>query len=359
MHPLKSAALAGIAMFATSALATDPNIVFDVSPLPETVTSSRPSLETFAAYRITIANDSPYTAKSVKLKGQTTVVGSSESAPFVSANGAACQPIYTPPSSAVECVIGQLAGYASVTFSVTFAAPANGTRIEFASATFHQRADLGYYAPVIVSPVLVVHTQLVAPNPLQVATFLPEATGGTVFTGSNGGVALSGDVATTTVDVPRSATVAIDETPDPTPPICPGVPVCPPNVSQLTIPGTFDHLTITLRLDATVIPKRSKGSEGQRSGDHDDDERNTGGGGAGKKPSINKAKVYYQADPTPANPHPQPVEVLACSITGGPSPGTPCIASRTAYTKKNAPSPDFIGDWEFVIFAVDNGRYFI
>lgn len=356
MRFLKSAVVAALALCASAAFATDPNIVFAVSATPDSVTLSRASLPTFAAYQVHIKNDSPYQAGSVKFKAKTAVVGSYDIAPFASADGANCTPTYPAPSTAIVCEIGYLPGHASVSFTITFAAPENGTRIELASQTFHRRTDLTY-PPLVESEVLKTITHLVAPNPLQVATFLPQSSGGTVFTGSNGGVTLTSDTATTTVDVPRSSTVVIDETGDPTPPICPGVPVCPPNVSQLTIPGTFDRLTITLRIDVTAIPTKSKGPKG-KSDDDDDEDDDKRGSGSGKKVSIKKAKVYYQADPTAADPQPQPAEVLDCSVTGGPFPGTPCIASRTAYKKKHAPSPDLAGDWEFVIFALENGRYF-
>lgn len=351
MHSLKLAVLAVIASSATSALATNPNIVHDVLAVPPTVTRSQVSLQTFASYQIKIKNASQFAAKSVEFTGKTAVLnGGGANAPFVSASGATCAPVYAPPSTKVRCQIGNLAGWAEVSFSVTFAAPASGTQIDLTSQTFHQRVG-SYY--VFHSPEKVTSTDLEAPNPLQVATFLPAATGGTIFTGSNGGVAVSADKATTKVNVPSSATAAIDETPVTGSPVCPGAPVCPPNSSRLTIPGMFDHLTITLRIDVSAVPKKHDG----RDSDDDDDDARGNGHGDKHVSKIAKAKVFYQPDPTPENQTPQFAEVYPCSITGGPVEGRPCIASRTAYTKKTAPTPDFVGDWEFVIFAVDNGRF--
>ena len=103
--------------------------------------------------------------------------------------------------------------------------------------------------------------------------------------------------------------------------------------SRLTIPGQFAQLVIKLRRDASTLLKGAKIASARVS--YDD-------------PSHPDARVVY------------PYEVLPCTDTTYgtlPQPGIPCIRTRTEYTKKNAPTADWVGDWEFEILANDNGRY--
>jgi len=167
------------------------------------------------------------------------------------------------------------------------------------------------------------------PNPTQVKSTVPK-TGGEFFTG--GAVATGGDNWTTTVVVPATTsftTAEITETA--------GVPVAPTllnsSTTTLSIPGTFQKLIITLRRDASTIVKGAK---------------------------IASARLYYDNPTTPAPGVTYPYEVLPCTDTTHgtlPKPGIPCINRRTEYTKKTAPAPDWEGDWEFEVFALDNGRY--
>ena len=93
--------------------------------------------------------------------------------------------------------------------------------------------------------------------------------------------------------------------------------------SDLTIPGTFGYLEITLRRDASTIKSGAK---------------------------IANAVLYYED--TPGN-FPQ----LADCQPGQPNATVKhCLASRLAYTKKNSPTPDYVGDWQFVVKGAVNGR---
>jgi len=65
--------------------------------------------------------------------------------------------------------------------------------------------------------------------------------------------------------------------------------------------------------------------------------------------------VLYYSDSTNLNDLGAPIP--NCN-TGGtiPSGQDRCIFSRTEYTKKNAPTADFVGDWEVILHAKKNGR---
>jgi hypothetical protein len=138
---------------------------------------------------------------------------------------------------------------------------------------------------------------------------------------------------TTTVTVPASATYTTADVLEETiaTPLAPNL--ADQSSSRLTIPGQFAQLVIKLRRDASTLLKGAKIASARVS--YDD-------------PSHPDARVVY------------PYEVLPCTDTTYgtlPQPGIPCIRTRTEYTKKNAPTADWVGDWEFEILANDNGRY--
>lgn len=340
--------------------AHDMDARLEINAEPATATRSSLALPTFAAYKITITSLETQTLRSVEFTGKTSIVGGSGAATFIAAIGATCTTTNVELTS-VKCTgIGGtsvLPPLGSLTFQVAFKTPTVGTQIDFTgkSKTVEHYTETEYQ-------VASASTLLEAPNPLKVFSFLHALTGGTLFTGVNAGVATRADPWTTTVRVPRSAAVVVDESADPDvadPTVCPFGYVCQGNFSKLRIPGAFDNLVITLRRDASTILRE----------DHDDDDHDehfkasSRGSDRGAKGGIKKAKVFYKADPRPGDPYPVYVEVLSCDITGGPVagtsmvPGRPCIQSRTAYTKKTAPSPEWVGDWEFVILAKDNGTY--
>jgi hypothetical protein len=203
-------------------------------------------------------------------------------------------------------------------------------------------------------------------NPIFVRSVVPKTGGATLFTGSAvagfapGAPATAADPWTTTVVVPGAFTAdtgtyttaeLLDTTTDviTTPPsgdcasLASNLSTC--SSSSLTVPGTFAKLTIYLRRDFTTLLKPSQ------------DE-------------IASAQIFYSADPghesTRLPPGSYPLTVPACSdrtvlslalnaSESLPLPGIPCIELRTRY-KKSAPAAWAL-DWEFKIFAIDNGRY--
>jgi hypothetical protein len=174
----------------------------------------------------------------------------------------------------------------------------------------------------------------------------------TFFTG--GGVATAVDNWVTKVKVPSTSnatTGVVDESVSPIP-CAADLLTC--STSTLSIPGgTFgtastvplsQFLEITLLRDASTIAKGAK---------------------------ISSAKIFYDAPATPGDcgggPCIYPMQVLSCTDTTWgtlPKQGIPCEdrTQRFAYPSKSRPKDPpvpagFEGDWKFVIYAVDNGKY--
>jgi hypothetical protein len=111
------------------------------------------------------------------------------------------------------------------------------------------------------------------------------------------------------------------------------------STSTLTIPGDLvlpKVLKIYLRRDASTLTNPNKPNE------------------------IDTAKIFYSLPTNPnVNAGGYPVELPSCSSTNYngplPQPGLPCIYERKRYPN-SAPSP-WARDWEFLIYALDNGRY--
>jgi hypothetical protein len=316
---------------ATSAFAGDPNVISTVTAVPSIVTYSRPEesppLITYAAYEISVVNNSTNTLNNVRVVGSTSVAGSTQAAPFVASIGLGC--VTTNMSAtAIECSIGQLrGGGGSSSFVVVFQAPTEGASVDFAWTVYYAEGsnDNGAHADTNSGTT---STALGTPVATELKTYVPPG-GGTFFTGSTG-VATSADPWTTTVNVPSFAKAEVTESTL--------LSACAPNlltceVSTLTIPGIFPKLIITLRRDVSTIAKSAK---------------------------ISSARIYYDNPTTPDPRITYPYEVLPCTdTTWGPLPqaGIPCINKRTEFTKRTAPTPDWEGDWAFEIWAIDNGRY--
>jgi hypothetical protein len=231
-------------------------------------------------------------------------------------------------ATAIECSIGQLrGGGGSSSFVVIFQAPTEGASVDFAWTNYYSEGsnDNGAHTDTNSGTT---STTLGTPIATELKTYVPP-TGGTFFTGSTGVATLS-DTWTTTVNVPSSAKAEVIESTLPS--------TCAPNlltceVSTLTIPGIFPKLIIKLRRDASTIAKSAK---------------------------ISSARIHYSNPTTPDPRITYPYELLPCTdTTWGPLPqvGIPCLNKRTEYTKRTAPTPDWEGDWEFEIWALDNGKY--
>lgn len=207
-------------------------------------------------------------------------------------------------------------------------------------------------------------TNLTVPDPTVVDTYVPTA--GTVTTGAQSGAAtcVEGNKWVTIVKVPEAASVSVNLNPDGT------LPTGTTFFSKVGIPnqlfgvGTkwYDHdavnklLVVKLRRDKCTI----------------------GSGNATAKDAllILKEKIYYRPDhvvywpgtsilknpPPGLGPDPVYLPLNLCLVTGGPYPGEPCIVFAQVYTKfnlPNVPNADSLyrGDFEWVIFANENGRY--
>ncbi len=310
-------------LIAPAVLAAD-NYVTHVTPQPGTVTLSSVAQPTFAAYEITITNNKPNPISGVRLIGTANVVGGVEKATFKSSTGIACQTATTDLNS-VSCPLGQVAGGGtSVTFSVTFNAPGDGTQINFVWSSVFDESGGGASDGAAGTTM----TVLSPPDPSKVTSRVPQ--GGTSFTFFTGttGVATVADPWTTTVVVPPVTNATTAEVVESAPQSACSSDLRDCRVSTLNIPGTFASLEITLRRDVSTIRKGAK---------------------------IVNSLLYYAADGVNFDPNPLP---LCADVGGGPSLLNPrCISSRTAYTKRTAPTPAFEGDWEWVILAITNGGY--
>lgn len=331
-----------------SALAGAGIITTTVTPLQDNVTYSAPatggapSLNTFIGYAVTVgsAAGNTNTINNVRFTGTTVVTDAAEKAVFSASDGLACTPGMD--GTTIECAIGQLRAGESVSFAVFFAAPQKVTNgvadgagldgVSFTGITFYAEGTGGPNSVPQNStvPWSAGAVTLGTANPTLVKSAVQKS-GGSVFTGS-GAAATGADTWTTTVVVPAAAsytTASIAESTD--------VPLAPDltdkSTSELTIPGSFANLVIKLRRDASTILKGAK---------------------------IASARVYY-SNPTVPDPRVvYPYEVLPCSDTTYgvlPQPGIPCLNRRVEYTKRSAPALDWVGDWEFEILALDNGRY--
>jgi hypothetical protein len=307
------------------------------------VTQSTAAQQTYATYQVTVTKqDTPDGQHgSLRFQGAVNVAGlpagSSETATLFSASGATCSA--TDPSS-VECSIpGVLTATGqTVSFSVTFQTPTAGTSITLSGQTLATESSYGNTYYEVTGPASAT-TALTVPDPNTVSTYVPSTTTSqvTLYTGIDGGIATPDDPWTTTLVIPPgnpATTTSVIETISPQ--------TCAADLlncsrTALTMPGSFTGLQIILRRDASTIGRRAK---------------------------IGSAKIFYDS---PAHPDPRityPLQLLSCSDTTYgtlPQSGIPCIAKRTDYpdksSKKHPVPAGFEGDWEFVIHAIDNGRY--
>lgn len=359
-----------------------PGAATTVAAISNRVTYAKPgeTLKTFVAFNVgsgayLLKNGSGNTINNTTLRFTATVTDGSEllklfdPATYLAALSAAGCVIPTAAANplVITCAIRQLkAGDSFPAFTVFYEAPAKVTggtgvgdpvdsdkvKLDI-NVTYAESDNGGNPQPnsVIDKPMLEADAvTLGTDNPSFVRSAVPKA-GSSLFTGARG-VATSTDKWTTTVVVPPDfvvptgsyTTAEIAETvTDVANANCASIAAnlltC--SASTLTIPGAFAALKIYFRRDASTLVNPN------RPGD------------------INSAKIFYA---NPAQPNPQigaanyPIEVPACSVTTYgplPQPGIPCINKRTRFTNSNLPGndPQWLKDWEFEIFAVDNGRY--
>lgn len=328
-----SIAWAGAGLVTTVATPLQANVTYSTA-----AAGSTPALSTYLGYLVTVGNDptNTNTINNMRFTASTAVTDGAEAATFASSEGLACTA--GAGGTAIECAIGTLRAGQSVTFAVFFRSPVKVTNgvadadgqdaVSFSGITYYAEGTGGLGNSVPQNS-----TVAFAAAPVQLGTNSPslvrsavQKAGGQLFTG--GAVATAADPWTTSVMVPATATFTTAELAEAISP----VPLAPnllnQSTTELTIPGSFAQLVITLRRDASTIVKGAK---------------------------IGSAVLYYAKLVSDV-----PFAVPACTDTSFgvlPKPGIPCIAQRTEYTKKTAPTPEWEGDWEFVVYALDNGRY--
>ena len=329
MNKCTSAILLLVSMFglAPSALAGEfsANVTAAVEPVSLSIGASEPA----ATYKVIVKNESfTATIDRPRLVGSTAVIDGLADAKAVyrSAEGVTCTVINLA-GTAIECAIPSLPPQDTHEFEVTFVSPTSGLRIAFDwQAVFDQGAPPGgSNGDEGMTPIA-----LDQPDANKVTSYVPANVEVNFFTG--GGVATKDDPWVTIVNVPAGSTTStatVSENPQDS--SCPaGQITC--RSSTLTIPGEFPGLLeITLLRDASTISRNEK---------------------------IEDAVVYYRK-----NEDVSFAPVLPCSATNPPEQGKPCedLAQRYAYPSKSsrrAPVPtELLGDWRFVIYAIDNGRY--
>lgn len=321
-----------------------------VTPLSANVTysiggaTSPPRLDTFVGYSVAITNAGGNTINNIRFTGTTSVTDAAEAATFDSVEGGTCT--VSVDRKSIDCAIGQLsAGESRPAFAVFFKSPVkvvngnfdvNGQDfVNFSGITFYGEGTGGLPQSTPINstePWSAAAVALGTNNPTVVKSVVPKA-GGSFFTG-DGAVATAVDTWTTSVKVPAAGaftTALISETTG-APPLAPNLSDL--SASDLTIPGQFAKLVITLRRDATTILKGAK---------------------------IDSAVIIYANPTNGGDPRINyPFTLLACTDTTYgvlPQIGIPCVNRRIAYTRKTAPTPAWVDDWEFEVFALDNGRY--
>jgi hypothetical protein len=314
-----------------------------VTRLQDAVTYSKAPLTTYVAYQVQVSNAGGNTVNNIRFTAKSVATGGVGPALYSSAEGGSCQPAADP--TEVTCTIGQLtATTPALPITLFFVAPANDTAdppvpdfVTLTGTTFYGEGTGGAGSPPdnsikewVTPYATVLPVALGTNNPTLVKSAVPKS-GGQFFTGD--AVATGGDKWTTTVVVPATTSFTTAEIAETM-----GLPLAAnlldSRITTLSIPGAFAKLVITLRRDASTIVKGAK---------------------------IGSAKVYY-GDPSVPDPRIDYAnfQVPSCADTTYgvlPQPGIPCINRRTEYTKKTAPAPDWEGDWEFEVFALDNGRY--
>lgn len=329
----------GIALTAAMpALAASPTVEITVVPVPTVVSYARPSatppLVTRAAYEIRIVNQSTNTINDVRFLATSSVLGATATAPFAEAIGMSCQATDTAKLN-VLCSIGQLRGgggaNATASFVLVFNAPPAGSSIQLNwTAAYGEGLGDSTGANHVDTQTGNVATTLGTPTATDVRSYVPTG-GATLFTGLTG-VASSADPWTTVITVPSFAKAEVLEDLDAN--------SCSPDYvicvrSTLTIPGSFSYLLVKLRRDVSTLKAGAK---------------------------IANAVLRYQPGSYVEGvfvPSGTPVDIVSCDLLPGRVPNAStrrCVDYRLEYTKKNSPSADYVGDWEFGLKALENGR---
>lgn len=314
-----------------SAWAQAGDVSVTATALPSVVSLSTAAQTTRAAYQVTLVNNTTNVLNKVSLRGQTLVAGADGAvAPFVEAIAGQPNPCAGDPAdaTAVVCSFGRLGGTGSLSVIVIFDAPRAGESIAFtAVATFKEGNNDQPNNPPGNDTNSDSATTLLSPDvPLDQAKSYIPSRGASLFTGPTG-VATTSDLWTTTIKVPRATTAAIFEDDNGGASCSAAVPVC--FGSTLTVPGQFTgpYLETTVRRDASIVPSNAK---------------------------IGDVVVLYQGDGDL-----EPLTLPACETLPGGVPNDAnkrCVKARKAYGKGGNVPLEFRGDWEFLVWGIENGR---
>jgi hypothetical protein len=330
---------------------------------------AQPALVTYSGYKITVGNKgltSSNTVNNVTFRAATRVASSAplRTAPFAPpAVGIACSSSASPPAdwsytvnfittpytpatgSYIECPIGQLKVGDSKTFYVYFLAPKAPSPVVSETIEFDWRINYGEGtndsggASRTDTQQATVSVGLGTTNPTEVKSAVPSSKQVELFTGDFG-IATFDDKWTTTVRIPGGNTV--DTTAEiferQVGPDCfPGFTFCVS--SKLTVPlvavSVQNPLVIILRRDASTIPN------GARIRD------------------VVTAGLKYFPDPDNLTNYELIRECRLFPL--GESNGIGgitqrCISSYIEFKNNNAPTEQYVADWQLVIDALGNGE---
>lgn len=328
--------VAWLASACTWAAAQSTTTKTKVVPLPAEVSLSRPAslgaeaLSTYAAYAVTLSNSSPNSIDRPRFTG-TISAGA-----YHSVIGAECPDAVAGVSTTITCNLGKLGtGGGSATFYVVFTTPTSGSAMTLTWQSYNASGpDSTATESGTTSTAL--YGGDGTNSALQAAkSFLPGVGSNFSFFTGGGTSATASDPFVTRVLVPvgvaAGTTLSIVEDDN-------GSNSCFSDRltcfgSTITIPNLFygpdNELTIVLMRDAATIKPGAK---------------------------VQTAVVEYTKDGAST------IALRNCGLQKDstvvvPLPGVPCIDSRVEYKKSDAPTPDDIGDWRFIIRAKDNGRY--
>ena len=361
MLKLKTAAFLATTFCAvSSALAGAGELTTVVTPLAPTLapkvsysTSGTKPMIAYIGYlvKVTSASTNTNTINNIVFTGTASATDPAEKVEFASSDGLDCDtPVST---SAISCSIGQFRPGDSRTFAVFFKSPVkvdnNGVAdvqeppsdfVTFTGGTYYAEGTGG-----ITSPPPNSYSQFTAdtvalgtPSPTNVKSSVPKS-GGTFFTGS--GVPNSNDKFATSVNVPAAATYTAEASiledtfttvqtggAIPTTLTCANFNPC--TLSAVTVPGSFEYLTIILRQDASAILKGVK---------------------------IETVQIWYDgSDEADDSYHGY---LGPCPAPTTPLSDRPCIASSKYYKNKTVAgwTQDLDGDFEWTIITHKNGRF--
>ncbi len=377
-HYIATALVAsGLGLATQTVIAANADIVVTVKPIPNvtaqdgTVTSSDVSLSRLSD---PAALFKAYVAVEVTVQSFTTNVNNAvvfdlpvnvdtgSPASFQGVVGSSCGAGSQFSDTRIICKIGQLRGGATTTFVAVFRTPESGLAIDFPWSLTYSTTGSQSSTPSGTTFSGNARTKLVTDTNPQVSssftTYIPPGASTdpalVFFTGKNNGTARSdlsdADKLTSKLIIPRGL---------------PGLTTATVDQTSVTTGQTNDTLTTNTTIITIPAPRGASGQAlffGQSGSDSIADPTNY------KPITINlqrdsstiktfqgfdRVPIYYTASADEPIPYNGPL--MNCTDVGGPNYTYPvCISDRIPLTKKNATGQD-VGDWRFVLKALQNG----